>query len=150
RLRDCEGIRVPAGRLAACLLQLLHLEIWPYSAASDCYSWVNYGLSNNLPFMHVVPARLDRDEPAVFDQNFGRVDRALPVPDGVGAVDTDIARADGRFGPVLEPIEQFLRRRRLLRFLDWLRFRICKQKRFLTRHRNFPSLLLASTVRFAC
>ena len=71
--------------------------------------------------LHVVPARLDGDEPAVFDQNFGRVDRALPVPDGVGAVDTDIARADGRFGPVLEPIEQFLRRRSLLRFLDWRR-----------------------------
>src|SRR5262249_61353333 len=110
----------------------------------------NCGLSTNLPSTYVVPALIDGAEPAVFDQNFGRVDRALPVPDGVGAVDTDITRADGGFGPVLEPIEQFLRRRRLLRFLGWLRFRICKQKRFLTRHRNFPSLLLASTVRFAC
>src|SRR5262249_15868625 len=61
-----------------------------------------------LPSTHVVPARLKGEEPAVFDQNFSRVDRALPGPDGVGAVDTDIARADGGLGPVLEPVEQFL------------------------------------------
>src|SRR5262249_21793776 len=88
----------------------------PLFSHFSCYSWVNYGLSNNLPFMHVVPARLDGDEPAVFDQNFGRGDRALPIPDGVGTVDTNISRADGGLAPVLEPIKQFLRRGRLLHF----------------------------------
>ena len=85
----------------------------------SCYGRVNYGLSNNLPRIHVVPARLDGDEPAVFDQNFGRVHRSLPVPDRIWSEDTDISCADGGFGPVLEPVEQFLRRRRPLRFLGW-------------------------------
>src|SRR5262245_19533093 len=74
----------------------------------SCYGWVKYGLSNDLPFAHVVPARLDGDEPAVFDQNFGRVDCSLPVPQGVGSVDTNISPSDGGFGPMLEPVEQFL------------------------------------------
>jgi len=81
---------------------------FPLFSRFSCYSWVNYRLSNNLPFKHVVSARLDGDEPAVFDQNFGRVDYSLPVPEGVGSVDTNISRSDGGFGPVLEPVEQFL------------------------------------------
>jgi hypothetical protein len=30
---------------------------------------MNHRLSNNLPFVHVVPARFVGDEPAGFDQN---------------------------------------------------------------------------------
>ena len=51
--------------------------------------------------LHVVPTRLDGDEPPLLGQDFGRVDRSLPIADGVGSVDTDISRADGGFGPVL-------------------------------------------------
>jgi hypothetical protein len=75
---------------------------FPLFSRFSCYSWVNYRFSNNLPFKHVVPAGLDGDEPAVFDQNFGRVDCSLPVPEGVGSVDTNISRADGGFAPALK------------------------------------------------
>ena len=51
--------------------------------------------------LHVVPARLNGDESPLLGQDFGRVDRSLPIADGVGSVDTDISRADGGFGPVL-------------------------------------------------
>src|SRR5262245_55423209 len=95
-----------APRAPTQLLQSLRL--FPLFSRFSCYSWMNYRLSNNLPFMHVVPARLNGDEPAVFDQNFGRVDCSLPVPEGVGSVDTNISRSDGGFGPILEPVEQFL------------------------------------------
>src|SRR5262249_37348252 len=37
---------------------------FPLFSRFSCYSWVNYRLSNNLPFKHVVSARLDGDEPA--------------------------------------------------------------------------------------
>jgi len=93
------------------LLQFAPRELLSY------YSWVDYGPSNNLPFTHVVAARLVGDEPAVFDQNFGRVDRALSIPDGVGSVDVDVPPTDGGFGPTLEEGEQQLRRLRLLCFL---------------------------------
>jgi len=58
--------------------------------------------------VHVAPVRLEGNKPAAIDKSLGRVDRAFPIPDGVGAVDMDIARADGGLGPVLEPVEQFL------------------------------------------
>ena len=63
------------------------------------------------PHFRVVPACLHGDEPAVLDQNFGRFDRTLPITDGVGAIYTDIPRADGGLGPVvLQPVEQPPRR----------------------------------------
>jgi hypothetical protein len=46
-------------------------DLFPLFSHFRCYSWVNYRLSNNLPFMHVVPARFVWDEPAVFNENFG-------------------------------------------------------------------------------
>ena len=55
--------------------------------------------------MRIVLARFERDEPAVYGQNFGRDDRFPSIPDGVGAVDTNVARADGGFAPALKPIE---------------------------------------------
>jgi len=63
--------------------------------------------------MRVAPVRFVGNKPSFLDQNFGCVDRAFPVSDGVGAVDTDIARADSWLAPVLKPIEQLLRRQRL-------------------------------------
>ena len=101
------------------LLRSLWLQLLQFAPREllSCYSWVDYGPSNNLPFTHVVAARLVGDEPAVFDQSFGRVDRALSIPDEVGSVDTDISRADGGLGPALEEGEQQLRRLRLLCFL---------------------------------
>jgi len=69
---------------------------------------MNYGPSNNLPYTPVVPARFAGDEPAVPDQNLDRIDRALPIPDGAGAVDTDLSRADGGLAPALHPVEQEL------------------------------------------
>src|SRR5262245_30908180 len=96
-------------RLLSCYSCYSWVDLALFSRFS-CYSWVNYGLSNNLPLFHVVPTRLDGDEPAGFDQDFGRVDRSLSIPNGVGSVDTNISCADGGFGPVLEPVEQPLRR----------------------------------------
>ena len=49
--------------------------------------------------MHVAPVRLEGNKPAAIDKSLGRVDRAFPIPDGVGAVDMDIARADGGLAP---------------------------------------------------
>ena len=41
------------------------------------------------------------------NQNFGQVDRALPIPDGAGSEGIDSSRADGGLGPVvLEPVER--------------------------------------------
>src|SRR5215831_5936567 len=79
------------------------------------YSWMNYGFSNNLPFAHVAPARFVGDEPAMPNQNSGQVNRSLPIPDGAGTVHVDISRANGGFGPVLEPVEQPLCGQELLR-----------------------------------
>src|SRR5262249_48291388 len=83
------------------------------------YNRVSYRSSNDLPLMHVVSVCFHGDQPTVFDENFGCIDRALPVSDGARAVDMDIAYADGWLSPTLQPIEQFLRRRSLLRFLGW-------------------------------
>jgi hypothetical protein len=44
----------------------------------------------------VAPVRLEGNEPATIDQNFGRADGALSIADGLGAVDMDVARGDGR------------------------------------------------------
>ena len=58
------------------------------------------------PPFGVTPVRLHGDEPAVPFQNFGRFDRAIPIPDDVRAVDADIPHADDGLGPVvLEPVE---------------------------------------------
>jgi hypothetical protein len=48
-----------------------------------------------------MPARFGCYKQAGLGQNFGRVDRAPSIPVGIRAVDSDVARADGRFGPVL-------------------------------------------------
>ena len=58
--------------------------------------------------MSIVPARFERDEPAVYGQNFGRDDRFPSIPDGVGAVDTNVARADGGFAPASVRVEAAL------------------------------------------
>jgi hypothetical protein len=59
--------------------RLLSTTVGPGGCYS-CYSWVDYGFSNDLPFVHVAAARVDGDQPAVFDQNFGRVERASSIP----------------------------------------------------------------------
>src|SRR5262245_22966121 len=108
--KDCRPSRRQTVRLIVRPQELLSCYSryswgpFPLFSRFSCYSWVNHRFSHNLPFKHVVPAGLDGDEPAVFDQNFGRVDCYLPVPEGVGSVDTNISRSDGGFGPVLEPV----------------------------------------------
>src|SRR5262249_15950208 len=79
-----------------------------FSGYVATYNGVNYRFPNNLPFMHVAPVRLEGNKPATIDKSLGRVDRAFPIPDGVGAVDMDIARADSGLAPMLEPIEELL------------------------------------------
>ena len=108
---DFSKVRVGSLQLLRC-----YFELW---ALFRRYNWVSYRLSNNSPFAHVVSVRLVGNEPAISDQCFGRVEHALPVSDGARAVNMDIAYADGVFGPALKPVEQFLRRRGLLRFPDW-------------------------------
>lgn len=55
--------------------------------------------------MRVVLAHFERDEPAVYGQNFGRDDRVLSVSNGAGTELTDIACTDGGFVPALKPVE---------------------------------------------
>ena len=100
-----------AGRRARARTRGYAATVGCYSCARgllSCYSRANYRFVNNLPYTPVAPMCLVGDEPAVFDQSFGRVECALPISDGFGAVDTDLACADGGFVPPLEPIEQSL------------------------------------------
>jgi hypothetical protein len=48
------------------------------------------------------------DQPPVSNQNFGKADRLLPIPHGVGATVTDISQTNGGFIQTLEPVVQFL------------------------------------------
>src|SRR5262249_4512902 len=121
-----------------------HTPLWPLR----CYSGRNYEPSNNLPCALAVSARFYGGQPTVSDQDFGRIDCALLVSEGVWTVDADIARTDCRFGPPLKKIEQPLCRI-FARLADWFWFWLRKQKRF-TRHRHFSPLLPALVVRFAC
>src|SRR5262249_26153834 len=90
-----------------------------------------------------------RDKPTMFDQNFSCISCAFPVSDKAGPIDHHFVCVYGGFIPPLQPIEELLRRRSLLRFLGWLRLRLCKQKRFTLRHRDCSSLLPVSLVRLA-
>src|SRR5262249_45115644 len=94
-------------------------ELWTLFSRFSRYNWASYRLSNNLPFTHVVSVRLVGNEPAISDQCFGRVEHALSISDRVGAEIMNISYADGVFGPAHQPIQQFLRRRSLPRFLVW-------------------------------
>jgi len=83
-----------------------------------CYSWVNYRFSGNFPFMRIVLPCFEGNEPAMYSQNFSCNDCFPSITDGARAVDKDIARANGRFVPSLEPIEKCLCERGL-RFFGW-------------------------------
>ena len=69
------------------------------------------GLSYEPPFVRVVSACWFGDEPAVFDQGPGCIDRGFWVPEGGGAKLPDISHPDDFFIPALdEPIQELLGR----------------------------------------
>ena len=96
----------------------------------------------DLPPFPVMSVRLEWDEPAALDQNFGQFERALPILSDIGPVTINIARANGGFGPgVLEPVEQYSclrgswqRSRRGCRLLRWPRRGQSLKERYHCRH----------------
>ena len=62
-----------------------------------------------MPLKGVSAEWLDGDEPVVLDQNVGLLDRIFSFSRVDGAVDADVAQADGGPVPALEPIEERLR-----------------------------------------
>jgi hypothetical protein len=79
-----------------------------YVASFNCYVWLDYGFSYDLPFVSVVSACPEGGEPAISDQRFGRAERNFWVAEGVGSVDVNFSCADGGLAPALQPIQQFL------------------------------------------
>src|SRR5262249_10945515 len=65
-------------------------------------------LPNNLPFSRVATVCLDGGQPAPLDQNFGRVDRPLPISGGVWSIATDIPRGESVLRPIIpDPVQKF-------------------------------------------
>ena len=96
------------------------------------YCGVHGGLTNNFPSSPVALVRFGWDEPAVFDQNCSRVVGVFLFPGGAGSVHQDVYRANGRFTPSLQPIEEFLCGI-FVRLFDRLRFRLREQECFSRR-----------------
>src|SRR5262249_607347 len=69
------------------------------------YEWMHDGPSHKPPLMRVVSGRWFSDEPAVFDQDLGCIERGFWVPEGGRAKLPDISHPDDVFIPALdEPV----------------------------------------------
>src|SRR6476646_9331205 len=81
-------------------------------------------LANDPPFFHVPSPRLDRDEPAIFDQRFGQTYFVYWISGAVGAINADISRGDDGLVPAIyHPAEELFawKRSGMGRRDDWLR-----------------------------
>src|SRR5262249_18683726 len=70
------------------------------------YSRKNYGFSGNLPLAHIASVCFVGSQPALSDQNLGRIAHAFLVPDNAGAELLNFSCGDAGFAPVVyEPIK---------------------------------------------
>src|SRR5262245_3462754 len=95
-------VRVPV--VAATRLRLGGLRA--YFNGFGGYSRKNYGFSGNLPLAHVASVCFDASQPALSDQNLGRIAHAFLVPDNAGAELLNFSCGDAGFAPVVyEPVK---------------------------------------------
>jgi hypothetical protein len=88
-------------------LRLLRLGgLWAYFNGFGGYSRKNYGFSGNLPFTHVASVCFDGSQPALFDQNLGRVTHVFLVSDNARSELLDFSCGDAGFAPVIyQPVK---------------------------------------------